>query len=134
MLQARTLEDAVTIMARFPARPRHFARDLRAISAFLRSLTGEWEGKRLELTRPIRSSGGEHLEQAHGHIRLTLLAAIPVDCGTDHPGPSSLLGPNYRPMRTATTRRQLRDLREVNALIDSEYWPTAWNWCAITMP
>ncbi len=45
---ARTLEDAVTIMARFQLGRDISPEDLRAISAFLRSLTGEWEGKRLE--------------------------------------------------------------------------------------
>lgn len=45
---AATLEDAVTIMARFQLGRELPAEDLQALTAFLRSLTGEWEGRPLE--------------------------------------------------------------------------------------
>lgn len=45
---AATLEEAVTIMARFQLGRELPAEDLQAITAFLRSLTGEWEGRPLE--------------------------------------------------------------------------------------
>lgn len=43
-----TLEDAVTIMARYQLGRELPTEDLQALAAFLRSLTGEWEGKPLE--------------------------------------------------------------------------------------
>ena len=68
------------------------------------------------MTRPIRSSG-EHLEQAHGQIRLTLLAAILCIAVLTW---AFLRSAELSPDAHGDYTRQLRDLREVNALIDSE--------------
>src|SRR5574343_1190156 len=68
------------------------------------------------MTRPIQSSG-EHLEQAHGQIRLTLLAAILCIAVLTW---AFLRSAELSPDAHGDYTRQLRDLREIHALIDSE--------------
>ena len=59
----------------------------------------------------------EHIDQAHGQIRLTLLAAVLCIAALTW---AFLRSAELSPAQHSDYTRQLRDLREVNALIDGE--------------
>ncbi|MBF1165706.1 MAG: hypothetical protein HXL68_11795, partial [Dechloromonas agitata] len=63
------------------------------------------------------SPNHRHLDQTHGQIRLTLLAAILCIAALTW---AFLRSAELSPAQHSDYTRQLRDLREVNALIDGE--------------